>query len=217
MIRNKLAELLAERNIKISRVAAEIPDLSRNTITKVASNSGKMLQMETINSLCQYLKVSPADFFEYLPFDINFEVEISSAVFFDSAYGPALKDLQFDLFIKKHSIGSISKIFEYTGRLSKEDLNHDYPYWYANERLPVKLDPADHSNFTDFWQHKITPGFRVMLWQQLHNEIIFSIIQAAKDFYMHNQKANQTNVEEFFINGPFLTVVADFDSDMLPM
>lgn len=215
MIRNKLAELLAERNIKISRVAAEIPDLSRNTITKVASNSGKMLQMETINSLCQYLKVSPADFFEYLPFDVSFEVEISNAAFFDSAYGPALKDLQFDLFIKKHSIGSVSQIFEYTGRLDEEKI--DYPYWYANERLPVKLDPADHSNFTDFWQHKITPGFRVMLWQQLHNEIIFSIIQAAKDFYMHNQKANQTNVEEFFINGPFLTVVADFDSDMLPM
>ena len=42
MIRNRLAELLAERGLKISRVATEIPNLSRNTITSTSQNSGKM-------------------------------------------------------------------------------------------------------------------------------------------------------------------------------
>lgn len=72
MIKNRLAELLAERNLKISRVANDIPNLSRNTITSTAQNDTKMIQIETINMLCQYLEISPADFFEYIPFDIKF-------------------------------------------------------------------------------------------------------------------------------------------------
>ncbi|OUT06659.1 TAL effector protein PthXo1 [Lactiplantibacillus plantarum] len=62
MIRNRLAELLAERDLKISRVAAQLPNLSRNTITATASNTGKMIQLETVDTLCQFLHIEPTDF-----------------------------------------------------------------------------------------------------------------------------------------------------------
>ncbi|POH10608.1 hypothetical protein BGL37_01415 [Fructilactobacillus sanfranciscensis] len=71
MIRNRLSELLAERKIKISKIASDIPDLSRNTITSVAHNNVKMLQLNTINKLCEYLEVTPADFFEYVDYDLK--------------------------------------------------------------------------------------------------------------------------------------------------
>lgn len=76
MIRNRLKELMVERGLKASRIANDIDNLSRNTINSAVNNKGKMLQLETINSLCQYLGVSPKDFFEYLPFDVD--VSISS-------------------------------------------------------------------------------------------------------------------------------------------
>ena len=77
MIRNKLASILADRGIKISRAAMELPNISRNTITNTASNNGKMIQLETIDTLCQYLNITPAEFFEYLPFDLEFHTDIT--------------------------------------------------------------------------------------------------------------------------------------------
>ncbi|PXA00023.1 XRE family transcriptional regulator, partial [Staphylococcus pseudintermedius] len=54
MIRNRLAELLFERDIKIVRISKET-GISRNTITNTASNNSEMLQMNTINKICRYL------------------------------------------------------------------------------------------------------------------------------------------------------------------
>lgn len=71
MIRNRLAEILFERDIKIVRIAKET-GISRNTITNTASNSSEMLQMNTINKICGYLEITPCDFFDYIPIDIDF-------------------------------------------------------------------------------------------------------------------------------------------------
>ena len=71
MIRNRLAEILFERDIKIVRIAKET-GISRNTITNTASNNSEMLQMNTINKICGYLEITPCDFFDYIPIDIDF-------------------------------------------------------------------------------------------------------------------------------------------------
>ena len=70
MIRNRLAELLAERNLRITKVANDT-GISRNTITTVAQNNSKMIQMDTINALCKYLGVTHCEFFSYVPFDLE--------------------------------------------------------------------------------------------------------------------------------------------------
>ena len=74
MIRNRLSELLAERGLKNARVARDIKSLSRNTINATTSNRGKMIQLETVNTLCRYLGIEPGEFFEYLPFDVKITV-----------------------------------------------------------------------------------------------------------------------------------------------
>ena len=79
---------MIERGLKASRLAHDIPNLSRNTINTTANNNGKMLQLETINSLCEYLEVTPKDFFEYLPFDVEVSVDADS----DYTEEPALKN-----------------------------------------------------------------------------------------------------------------------------
>ncbi|WP_369689692.1 helix-turn-helix domain-containing protein [Lentilactobacillus kosonis] len=39
-----------------------MPNLSRNTITSTSQNDTKMIQIETVNALCQYLEIAPKDF-----------------------------------------------------------------------------------------------------------------------------------------------------------
>ncbi|QYY85102.1 helix-turn-helix domain-containing protein [Pediococcus pentosaceus] len=71
MLRNNFSVLIAERQLKITRVAGDT-GISRTTLTSLSSNSSKMVQLETVNKLCQYLKINPSDFFEYIPFDFEY-------------------------------------------------------------------------------------------------------------------------------------------------
>lgn len=80
MIRNRLSVLLAEKGLKITRVARDT-GISRNTITSTAQNDTEMIRLETINTLCKYLGVTPCEFFEYEPLDIKFSYEILSMPF----------------------------------------------------------------------------------------------------------------------------------------
>lgn len=69
MIRCNLSLLLAERNLKITKVAADT-GISRTTLTSLANNYGQGIQFVTLNTLCKYLSVTPEQFFSYVPFDI---------------------------------------------------------------------------------------------------------------------------------------------------
>lgn len=75
MLRNTLSLILVERQLRITRVSNDT-GISRTTLTALSQNSNKMIQMETINTLCNYLKLSPSDLFEYVPFDFSYSAGI---------------------------------------------------------------------------------------------------------------------------------------------
>ena len=70
MLISNLSVLLAQRRLTISRVSADTR-LSRTTLTALAGGSAKGIQFDTLNTLCQYLKVAPGDLFTYRPFDLS--------------------------------------------------------------------------------------------------------------------------------------------------
>ena len=70
MIRSNLAVLLAERNVKITRVS-EVTGISRTTLTALNNNYGRGIQFDTINTLCNYLKITPSELISYIPIDIE--------------------------------------------------------------------------------------------------------------------------------------------------
>lgn len=74
MIRNRLAELLSERQLKITEVAHKT-GISRNTITSTVQNDSKMIQYNTIDVLCRYLNIKPDEFFDYIPIDYSLAIE----------------------------------------------------------------------------------------------------------------------------------------------
>lgn len=55
---------MEQRQIRVSELSKET-GISRTTITSAKFNRGKMIQLNTINKLCQALEVTPEDFFEY--------------------------------------------------------------------------------------------------------------------------------------------------------
>lgn len=74
MIRNRLAELLKQRNLKITKVAQDI-GISRNTLTTISQNGTRSIQIDILNILCGYLGIAPNEFFIYVPFDINVSLQ----------------------------------------------------------------------------------------------------------------------------------------------
>ena len=64
-----LEVVLAERGLRITKVSRET-GISRTTLTDLAKNRAQGVQLDTLNTLCVYLKASPADVFPALPYDI---------------------------------------------------------------------------------------------------------------------------------------------------
>lgn len=69
MVRCNLSILLAERNLKITQVAKDT-GISRTTLTYLANNYSKGIQYDTLNTLCNYLNVTPDELISYVPIDI---------------------------------------------------------------------------------------------------------------------------------------------------
>ena len=70
MIKSNLAVLLAERNLKVSKVASDT-GISRTTLTSLVYNHSQGIQFDTMNKLCLYLRVTPEQLFSFVPFDIE--------------------------------------------------------------------------------------------------------------------------------------------------
>ena len=60
--RIKLWELLAERNLKITQVCKDT-GLSRPTLNAIKYGRSKGIQLETIDVLCNYFKITPGELF----------------------------------------------------------------------------------------------------------------------------------------------------------
>ncbi|WP_432719122.1 helix-turn-helix domain-containing protein [Pectinatus frisingensis] len=63
-----LKVLLAERNIRITQLSKDT-GISRTTITALCNNTSQGIQFDTLNKICNYLRITPQDFFLYAPYD----------------------------------------------------------------------------------------------------------------------------------------------------
>lgn len=61
--RIRLWELMEERNLKITQVSKDT-GLSRPTLNNIKFNRNKAIQIETIDILCNYFKITPGELFK---------------------------------------------------------------------------------------------------------------------------------------------------------
>lgn len=71
MIKCNLPVLLAERGLKITKLSNDT-GISRTTLTSLSNNYSQGIQFDTLNKICNYLKITPGELFLYVPFEINF-------------------------------------------------------------------------------------------------------------------------------------------------
>lgn len=45
--------------------------ISRTTLTALSQNESKRIDNDTLNTICIYLRITPAEFFEYSPLDFT--------------------------------------------------------------------------------------------------------------------------------------------------
>ena len=104
MLKSNLSVLMAERGLKIVDLY-NATGISKNTLMSLSENTSKGVQFETVDKLCNYLGVTPADFFVYAPYivDIKFEKDAKE------------KD-EFNLIVILQS-GDRIKIFTFEGAL----------------------------------------------------------------------------------------------------
>lgn len=72
MIQSKLSVLMAERGLKISDLYEET-GISKTTLMALSENSGKGVQFDTVDKLCNFLGVTPCEFFDYSPYIVTIE------------------------------------------------------------------------------------------------------------------------------------------------
>ena len=156
MLIPNLSVLLAERRLTISK-AAQDTGISRTTLTALTSRSARGIQFDTLNRLCQYLKVTPDALFIYRPFDIALSVEglpgPSCAVFTITSAG-GVKEIfrmRCDAEFKPSTESQPATLESLRVRLSLPDAPEDadafFPVidpeiWREDSRSDMQVDPA---------------------------------------------------------------------------
>lgn len=181
MIICKLNTLLAERNLKITKIAKDT-GISRTTLTSLANNYSQGIQFETLNTLCMYLNINPKDFFEYIPFDFyvipTFEVDDVNFSF-----------INLSILIKEN-------LFSYTCKLFFE-------MKYSEGILFLKLVKVDNLNEFKLFYTNLTPTLLIFFEYKLFNEISPFTEETFTDyFYSENDKFLDYTFNWNYINNP---------------
>lgn len=115
MIFSKLKVLMAERDLKVNKVASDT-GISLTTLIGLFDNTLKGVRLDTINKLCQYFNVSINEFFDYLP--VDFEV-------IDNSYNYLGKVSEVPLIVVEktysRTLGKDEKKFSLVGRYMESD------------------------------------------------------------------------------------------------
>ncbi|MDU0462082.1 MULTISPECIES: helix-turn-helix domain-containing protein [Staphylococcus] len=170
MIQSKLSVLMAERGLKISDLYEET-GISKTTLMALAENSGKGVQFDTIDKLCNYLDITPCEFFDYAPYMIN----IDDADF--SSGSEEFNNISITLkkqFYKRTFYISIY-VFDATEKfiiLPTDDKNIDF-------YVRVDLEGSDSYNNEDFYSFlsDLSVNFKTNLINEILNRSIDKLYQ----------------------------------------
>lgn len=168
MLRNKLSILLAERGIKATKVSNDT-GIARSTLSKINNNSSEKIDYSTINTLCRYLKITPCDFFEYLPFDIDFFVSIDEHSFYSPEEGVPTYKIEAFLNIvdndRKYSV-------EYEGFIESYGLGAN-----NTDVLRAYIEPASDDDVFDIDMHLlgVSQTFITDITQNFNKKIIEAV------------------------------------------
>lgn len=171
MIRNRLSELLSERGLKTSRVAKEVK-IARSSLTSMIQNDSEMVRVDSIDKLCNYLEISPTEFFEYIPISIDFnftEPELLMTLLQSERYSNLEVSLSF-LFLECEFLIDIEyKKNKYTFDC-KIKLDKITNKLFTN-RFMLKIEDENSQNKLRDLIDSLTPGMKNILFKKLNRSL----------------------------------------------
>lgn len=163
MLRVNLNMLLAERSLTASRLAKDT-GISKTTLSSLVNNTGKGIQYDTIDNICNYLNITPDDFFDYVPFEYSLSyylddltVDIKRFDFYEVTISGI--DCTFDFFIdikgKKEK-----RTFELQGVLDDTSINLEF------------IESKEFEKFTQYFYNVIPEGHKLMFNNEVKTKIL---------------------------------------------
>ncbi len=209
MIRNRLAALMGERGLKITRVAKDT-GISRNTITSIAQNDSEMIRMETINTLCKYLGVTPCEFYEYEPVDLDFSVYINcieykiteeSTDVFTTEEVIEIEKIDMEVIMDENR-NNQTKSFELSCSLIKTNKFGFTDSWLFDPGIDLKIefeDVTERDIFVSETYNKINTSFH----QDVYNSLIDKLTNEMRTHLLNDRKwpSQNTIAEQIFKKG----------------
>ena len=166
MIRNNLTILMAQRGTKISKIYAQT-GIARSTLNSIAQNESKMIQLETIDKICQALDVTPCDFFSYLPYEVELKIvphlKIKKVMVDEGGSYPVERselEFSFELFIQIKRKEK-EDIFSFVGSFQEQVI---LEYLFQASSLPLRMlvNPETEKDKIGFstWNNSIPVEFQ---------------------------------------------------------
>lgn len=193
MIKNNLAKLLAERNIKASRLSLDT-GIAQSTLSRISNNATEKIEYSTINTLCKYLGVEPKDFFEFVPVDLEFDIytelfdiKIDTENKMDNSNHYGILDIvfNFDFYIK--AIGRTESVtYNLDGMFESMSSN--------TFKLKVNFSSEDETkNYFDMYRNDIPFGFYQIIVEDITTMI-------GKEFWKNfNQWFDNEIMKEYIV------------------
>ncbi len=72
MLRNNLAKLMIDRGISATQLFNDT-GIARSTISKISNNNTDKISLQTIDKICNYLEVTPEDFFDFWAYEVKIQ------------------------------------------------------------------------------------------------------------------------------------------------
>lgn len=107
MIRVALKKYLIKQGYSITSLSG-VTGISRTTLTALAGNTGNAVSYEVLNKLCSVLGISPNEFFDYTPIDIEINpinFECMEKVDIENIERPFLCKTKFEINLKWGNYG----------------------------------------------------------------------------------------------------------------
>lgn len=213
MIINRLSILLVERNIKASKLSVDT-GIAKSTLTKITNNNSIQIDYLTLNKICNYLKVTPNDFFDYSPYDIEFFADIEEvSTDFDpnSPFVPFTKKIEINIFLKLFQYGKDSQTIEYVFPVEYTVFpNEDYSTYpdvdaQYNGYTPIGINGIIFTN-TDYNQKEILllNTLSVAMKKNINDLALIKVVKAMMDYLEAKKYIFTENVHDSGLNSRYI-------------
>lgn len=184
MIRNRLAELMQLKGVRVVQLAKET-GISRNTITNTVQNDSEMYRLDTINKICHTLNITPCDFFEYSPIEIDIDISHDPDVLHigrtvNDSYVADDVNLELDIIFTLVKDGIANNIYGTLKYLPQSVITTNALH---TSSITYSLEMNENqNNLNELLSevNKLSSGFKTMIYKKMINEIKTYLVNYAE-------------------------------------